>query len=158
MNVFIWVRKVKTHKQLFALIIIINELLTDYSNGKCDLNGSSLDSNKSIYPVSAKDGSGIDMLLTYLSTYISDNVNSPALLDHIFITSPENVAWLLNIRGHDNPIKSEQIKMLIRGISRIHGKPQKQAAPLLKEDLVVMLSQPPNTLKVMRDQALLIFY
>tara|TARA_B100001063_G_C16742252_1_gene545437 strand:+ start:201 stop:1892 length:1692 start_codon:yes stop_codon:yes gene_type:complete len=24
-------------------------------------------------------------------------------LDHIFITSPENVAWLLNIRGHDNP-------------------------------------------------------
>ncbi len=24
-------------------------------------------------------------------------------LDHIFITSPENVAWLLNIRGYDNP-------------------------------------------------------
>ncbi len=24
-------------------------------------------------------------------------------LDHIFITAPENVAWLLNIRGHDNP-------------------------------------------------------
>lgn len=30
----------KTDKQLFALIIIINELLTDYSNGKCDLDGS----------------------------------------------------------------------------------------------------------------------
>ena len=30
----------KTEKQLFALIIIINELLTDYSNGKCDLDGS----------------------------------------------------------------------------------------------------------------------
>jgi len=30
----------KTEKQLFALIIIINELLTDYSNGKCDLSGS----------------------------------------------------------------------------------------------------------------------
>ena len=24
-------------------------------------------------------------------------------LDHIFITAPENVAWLLNIRGYDNP-------------------------------------------------------
>ena len=24
-------------------------------------------------------------------------------LDYIFITAPENVAWLLNIRGHDNP-------------------------------------------------------
>ena len=24
-------------------------------------------------------------------------------LDHIFITAPENVAWILNIRGHDNP-------------------------------------------------------
>ena len=30
----------KTDKQLFALIIIINELLTDYSNGKCDLDGT----------------------------------------------------------------------------------------------------------------------
>ena len=30
----------KTDKQLLALIIIINELLTDYSNGKCGLNGS----------------------------------------------------------------------------------------------------------------------
>jgi len=24
-------------------------------------------------------------------------------LDYIFITAPENIAWLLNIRGHDNP-------------------------------------------------------
>ena len=23
--------------------------------------------------------------------------------DYIFISAPENVAWLLNIRGHDNP-------------------------------------------------------
>ena len=23
--------------------------------------------------------------------------------DHIFISAPENVAWLLNIRGRDNP-------------------------------------------------------
>jgi len=30
----------KTDKQLFALIIIINELLTDYSNGQCNLDGS----------------------------------------------------------------------------------------------------------------------
>jgi len=30
----------RTDKQLFALIIIINELLTDYSNGECDLDGS----------------------------------------------------------------------------------------------------------------------
>jgi thiamine kinase-like enzyme len=28
----------KTDKQLFALIIIINELLSDYSNGECDVN------------------------------------------------------------------------------------------------------------------------
>ena len=30
----------KTEKQLCALLIIINELLTDYSNGKCDLSGT----------------------------------------------------------------------------------------------------------------------
>ena len=23
--------------------------------------------------------------------------------DYLFVTAPENVAWLLNIRGHDNP-------------------------------------------------------
>ena len=23
--------------------------------------------------------------------------------DYLFISAPENVAWLLNIRGHDNP-------------------------------------------------------
>jgi thiamine kinase-like enzyme len=30
----------KTEKQLCALLIIINELLTDYSNGTCDLSGT----------------------------------------------------------------------------------------------------------------------
>jgi len=53
---------------------------------KCDLNGSSLSSNKSIYPVSAKNGSGIDTLLTYLSTYISENINEGAFIDRVLIT------------------------------------------------------------------------
>jgi Xaa-Pro aminopeptidase len=33
-----------------------------------------------------------------ISNYLKKNK-----LDHIFITAPENVAWVLNIRGHDNP-------------------------------------------------------
>ena len=36
--------------------------------------------------------------LLYIQTYLNKN-NS----DFIFITAPENVAWLLNIRGFDNP-------------------------------------------------------
>ena len=30
----------KSDKQLAALLILINELLTNYSNGKCELNGT----------------------------------------------------------------------------------------------------------------------
>jgi Xaa-Pro aminopeptidase len=35
--------------------------------------------------------------------------------DYLFISAPENVAWLLNIRGYDNPIVQYQIvRLLIR--------------------------------------------
>ena len=32
------------------------------------------------------------------------NILKKEKVDYLFITAPENVAWLLNIRGHDNPL------------------------------------------------------
>lgn len=61
-----------------------------------------------------------------------------------------------NISGVDNPVSSELVKMAMRGIARKHGKPQKQATPILKDDLVIMLSNMPCTAKGYRDKALLI--
>ena len=37
--------------------------------------------------------------LKKLSSFLKKNQS-----DYLFISAPENVAWLLNIRGNDNPI------------------------------------------------------
>lgn len=59
--------------------------------------------------------------------------------------------------GADNPISSELVSMTMRGIARIHGKPQRQVSPLLKEDLIAILSTMQNDgLKTKRDKALLL--
>ena len=60
------------------------------------------------------------------------------------------------MQGYDNPVKSELVKLTLRGIRRIHGKPQRQVAPVLKEDLTIMLSHTPDNLKGARDRALLL--
>lgn len=60
------------------------------------------------------------------------------------------------MQGYNDPVKSDLVKLTMRGIRRVHGKPQKQAAALLKEDLTVMLSHAPDNLKGHRDKALLI--
>lgn len=50
--------------------------------------------------------------------------------------------WLVSIRkghtmqGYDDPTKSDLVKLTLKGIKRVHGKPQNQASPILKEDLI----------------------
>lgn len=58
--------------------------------------------------------------------------------------------------GYISPVKSELVRLTFRGIRRVHGKPQSQVSPLLKEDLIIMLSHCPDTLKGKRDQAILL--
>ena len=53
---------------------------------KCDLDDSILSNDENILCVSAQEGIGIGKLLTYLSTYIIETVNTPAVLDHVLIT------------------------------------------------------------------------
>lgn len=70
--------------------------------------------------------------------------------------------WLVSVRkahtmqGLPDPTKSDLVKLTLKGIKRVHGKPQIQASPILKEDLVVMLSHCPDTTKGKRDAALLL--
>lgn len=70
--------------------------------------------------------------------------------------------WLVSIRkahtmqGFSDPTKSDLVKLTLKGIKRVHGNPQKQASPLLKEDLIVLLSHCPDTIKGKRDAALLL--
>jgi integrase len=58
-------------------------------------------------------------------------------------------------QGFPDPAKTDDVRMVIRGVRRIHGRPQRQAAPLMREDLVPLLNTM-SGLKGMRDRALLI--
>ena len=53
---------------------------------KCDLNNSFKTTDNNVFDISVKNGSGINNLLTYLSTYIIKNVNTPEVIDHVLIT------------------------------------------------------------------------
>ena len=67
-----------------------------------------------------------------------------------------SIAKAHTMRGLPDPVKCDLVKLTMRGIRRIHGKPQAQVAALMKDDLIVMLSHIPDTLKGKRDHALLL--
>jgi integrase len=59
-------------------------------------------------------------------------------------------------RGFSNPTTVEIVKSTVRGLKRIKGTAQRQATPLIKEDLFVVLEATGSRLKDVRDRALLL--
>lgn len=59
-------------------------------------------------------------------------------------------------RGLDDPTKSEIVKSTLRGIRRKLGTAQREAKPILKEDLFAMLERMGDATKDRRDKALLL--
>lgn len=59
-------------------------------------------------------------------------------------------------RALPNPTRSELVLATLRGIRRSHGRPQREACPLLRDDLLMVLDAMGNRLKDVRDQALLL--
>lgn len=86
----------------------------------------------------------------YLSTY------APTLSIATLQRRMVSIAKVHTMQGHTDPVKSDLVKLTMRGIRRIHGKPQVQVSPILKDDLIVMLSHCPDNLKGKRDQAILL--
>ena len=60
------------------------------------------------------------------------------------------------MQGLPSPVSSELVRLTMRGIRRKHGKPQSQAAPLLRDDLLLVLNAIPDNLRGCRDKALLL--
>lgn len=58
--------------------------------------------------------------------------------------------------GVDDPTKAEIVKGTLRGIRRMHGTPQREARPVLREDLFAILDCMGDRLKDKRDKALLL--
>jgi integrase len=58
--------------------------------------------------------------------------------------------------GMANPTSSELVKSVLRGLKRLKGTAQRQAKPLLKEDLILALDATGEGLRDVRDRALLL--
>ena len=67
-----------------------------------------------------------------------------------------SIAKAHTTQGFPDPVKNDLVKLTMRGIRRMHGKPQHQVSPILKDDLTVMLSHVPESTKGKRDRALLL--
>jgi integrase len=59
-------------------------------------------------------------------------------------------------RGYASPVRSSLVRATLRGIKRRQGTAQHQAKPLLKEDLISILDAMGDTLRDIRDRALLL--
>lgn len=99
-------------------------------------------------------GGAVPSTLEQVAAYLGSHagVLSIATLQRRLVS----IAKAHTMQGHPDPVKSDLVKLTMRGIRRVHGKPQTQAAALLKEDLTVMLSHVPDTVKGKRDRAMLL--
>lgn len=60
------------------------------------------------------------------------------------------------VAGLSNPCRAEIVKATLRGLRRKHGTAQRQAKPLMRDDLLLVLDRMGETLRDQRDRALLL--
>ena len=60
------------------------------------------------------------------------------------------------VAGLPNPCRSEIVKATLRGLRRKHGTAQRQAKPLMRDDLLLVLDSLGETLRDQRDRALML--
>lgn len=78
---------------------------------------------------------------------------------HTVATLNRRLAALAKVhhsRGFSNPTSVEVVKATLRGLKRIKGTAQRQATPLIKDDLFLVLEAMGSRLKDIRDRALLL--
>ncbi|MEZ5602098.1 MAG: tyrosine-type recombinase/integrase [Candidatus Competibacteraceae bacterium] len=70
--------------------------------------------------------------------------------------------WLVSLgrahttQGWPDPTKTELVKTTFKGIRRRHGRPQRQVAPLVRDELVALLATLDDSLHGQRNRALLL--
>jgi integrase len=92
-----------------------------------------------------------------------DKVIATYLAEHASTHSVATLTrWIASIsvahtsRSIPSPTGSALVRTTLKGIKRVHGRPQKRTKPLLIEDLIQVLSVMGNTPKDIRDRALLL--
>jgi len=90
-----------------------------------------------------------ETVAAYLVAHAS--VHSPVTLSRRLVAIGRAHAIL----GHPNPCKSELVRTTLRGVWRLHGRPQRQVCPALREDVLAMLPHMFGT-RGLRDRALIL--
>lgn len=91
-----------------------------------------------------------EIVASYLADY-ADKLSVATLVRRIAAISKAHRA-----RGLPNPCASELVKSVLRGIRRSRGCAQREAKPLLRDDLLAVLDKMDGGLKAVRDRALLL--
>ena len=90
------------------------------------------------------------MVATYLAAHV-DELSVATLVRRIATLSKAH-----ETRGIANPCRSELVRATLRGIKRTRGTAQRQAKPLLREDLSLILDRLGGSVRDVRDRALLL--
>lgn len=89
-----------------------------------------------------------------IAAYLADHAETLTLA-----TLRRRIATLSKLHegpGWPNPAKSPLVRATLRGIARAHGAAQRQAKPLLRDDLFRVLAEMGNEVRDIRDRALLL--
>ena len=90
-----------------------------------------------------------EMVADYLSVYA--DVLSLATLQRRLVS----IGKANTMAGFANPAQSDLVKIALKGIRRVHAKAQRQVQPILKEDVIMIVSSLPSNNQGKRDAALL---
>jgi integrase len=90
------------------------------------------------------------MVASYLAAH-AETLSVATLVRRLSSISKAHAA-----RGVANPVRAELVRATLRGIRRRRGTAQREAKPLLKDDLFAVLDTMGNTLRDARDRALLL--
>jgi site-specific recombinase XerD len=88
-----------------------------------------------------------------LAAYIADQAHS--LSPYTITRRVVGISRAHVSQGFSDPAKTDLVRTVLRGIRKKHGKPQRQVAPLLKQDLLSILPLMQGT-KGIRDRAMIL--
>ena len=100
-----------------------------------------------------KWGGCVPCLPEVLAAYIADRAVTHST--HTITRRVVGISRAHASQGLSDPAKNDLVRTVLRGVRKTHGKPQRQAAPLLKQDLLGLLPYMQGT-KGVRDRALLL--
>lgn len=90
-----------------------------------------------------------EMVASYIATFAGD-LSVSTLTRRLAAINKAH-----EMQGHTSPTKSETVRLVMRGIRREHNTQQKQASPLLRDDLIAILNHMPDGVRGVRDRAML---